>query len=66
MRHVVPLKTLDEYPVQQTLLLNARAHTFGHIVTEKHELARAFGQEKYELAELSSFGRFKRKLTLFH
>ncbi len=43
MRHVVILKTLDEYPAQQALILNARTHTFGHIVTEKHEFARAFG-----------------------
>jgi hypothetical protein len=33
-------------------------HSFGHVLSKKHELARAFGPEKPALSYLFSFWRF--------
>jgi hypothetical protein len=34
------------------------AHSFGHILPEKHALARAFGQKKHEVARAGGFVKF--------
>jgi hypothetical protein len=50
------------------LLVYSWAHSFGHILTKKHALARAFGQEKPALARTSlllSFGRFNESSRFF-
>jgi hypothetical protein len=38
-----------------------RAHSFGHILTKKHEISRTFGLKKCELLSWPSFGKFCQK-----
>jgi hypothetical protein len=43
----------------------ARAHSFGHFLTQKHEISRTFALKKCKLLSWPSFSQFFQKCELF-